>query len=60
MMKSMLYEIEKLKGNTDNELEEHALTECLMQGSKSRKYVPLMNRQKCGKTIAFFIYHNCF
>lgn len=46
MMKCMLLELEKLCKSEDD-----TLTECLMQGSKSRKYIPLMQRQKCGKTF---------
>lgn len=51
MIKSMLFELETLCDKS----EDHTLTECLMQGSKSRKYIPLMQRQKCGKFLRSFI-----
>lgn len=51
MIKSMLLELEKLKKNSEDNSSDNFLTECLLQGTKSKKYVPLMERQKSGKII---------
>lgn len=51
MIKCMLTDLEKVKESSEAKSDDHMLTECLMQGSKSKKYVPLMQRQKSGKFV---------
>lgn len=50
----MLLELEEMRENTENNSLDHTLTDCLMQGSKSRKYVPLMKRPRGGKIFGLF------
>lgn len=50
MIKCMLFNLETLRDNKCDR--DQTLIDCLMQGSKTRKYVPLMQRQKSGKAIA--------
>lgn len=56
MMKHMLDSLKSLlltiASNDENNAGE-ALTDCLIQGTKSKKYIPLLKRQKCGELFFF-------
>lgn len=56
MILNMINDTQAILAPDTNILDE-TLTECLIQGTKSKKYIPLLKRQKCGKISRFT--NNC-
>lgn len=48
MLTAMLKSLEDLQTELVCKPVDHNFAECLLESTKSRKYVPLMQRQKCG------------
>lgn len=57
MLKNMLGDLEKDAAKQLGEINMPCMTNCLLQGVKTKTYIPLMKRNKCGK-IYFCSLHN--
>lgn len=58
MIQSMVRDTQELLViASDTKISDETLTNCLIQGTKSKKYIPLLKRPKCGKMGNLF--NNC-